>query len=177
MPQQGPPNNTITFRGAKIVFKNFGGAPTRFSKGGKRTFGLCIEPEMARAMEADDWNIRWPKPRENQEDDLWPTVEVEAPFDRGRPPKIVMITSRGQTRLTAATVGNLDHALFTKCDVIIRARHWDDGGQHRIKAYLDTMYVTIYENELDREYAADADLEPGDIVESDEPPFDVEPTH
>ena len=45
----------------------------------------------------------------------------------------------------------LDWAEKTKVDITINPRYWDDNGRQRIKAYLRTMQVWIYEDDLEKE--------------------------
>jgi hypothetical protein len=72
-----------------------------------------------------------------------------------------MITSRGQTRLDEDTVEQLDWIDVAtdektgapKCDLIVRPYTWEVSGRSGIKAYLQSLYVTIEEDDLERKYA------------------------
>jgi hypothetical protein len=52
-------------------------------------------------------------------------------------------------------VGSLDWVDVLNCDLVARGRDWDNpvAGGPTITAWLQTMYITIDEDELDRKYA------------------------
>ena len=64
-----------------------------------------------------------------------------------------MITSRGRTNLDESTVEMLDWADITNVDLIVRPYEWSVSGKTGIKAYLQSIYVTVEEDELERKYS------------------------
>jgi hypothetical protein len=101
-------------------------------------------------MKADGWNVKWLQPRE--EGDLpQAIVKVQVAFGKN-PPRIVMITSKGQTPLDEDMVRLLDWAQISNVDLIIRPYEWDINGNQGIAAYLKSIYVTIIEDELELKY-------------------------
>jgi hypothetical protein len=147
-------NNTVLMEGVRLVFRNFEGKEGQYNKAGDRNFGVILPPDIAQAMLADGWNIKYLKPREEDEDETeTPWLSVAVNFDKGRPPKIVLVTSRGRTNLDERTVEMLDWADITNVDLIVRPYHWEVSGNRGIKAYLQSMYVTIEEDELDKKYS------------------------
>lgn len=157
----------VTIFNARLLFRNFKGAEQRYSPEGRRTFSVVIPDDIAEAMESDGWNIKWLKPSEEEQEqgvERGPAfLPVEARYDAGRPPKIVQITSRGQTHLDERLVAGLDDVDIAideqtgtpKCDLIINPRFWQNsaGTDSGVKAYLKSMYVTIEEDELDKKYS------------------------
>lgn len=141
----------ITIRNATLFKTNFSGKEIPpYNPEGRRNFCVFIDDiKVAKDMEADGWNIRWLQPR-NEGDEERAFLSVAVSFTN-RPPKILLMTSRGETRLTEETVGMLDWAEKTRIDLTINPRYWDDGGRQRIKAYLRTLKVEIYEDDLEKE--------------------------
>ena len=143
---------TATLEDSKLLFRNFAGAARQFNEEGKRNFHIFLEPKQAEAMARDGWNVKNLKPRD--EDQLVGDAHLKVLVNfKGRPPKIYMITSKNKTPLTEDTVMLLDNADIEKADVIINQYEYDpQGSPGKFTAYLEALYVTIRENELDRKY-------------------------
>lgn len=148
-------DNTVLLEGVRIIFRNFSGKEGQYNREGDRNFGVIIpDHATAEAMLQDGWNIKYLKPREDDEEgEETPWLSVSVNFDKGRPPKIMMITSRGRTNLDAGSVEMLDWADIQNVDLIVRPYVWEVSGKTGVKAYLQSMYVTIEEDELERKYA------------------------
>ena len=132
-------------------FRNFSGRETQYNRAGDRNFAVLLGERQAKAMEKDGWNIKWTKARE-EGDAEEPYLSVTVKFG-GRPPKIVMITSHGRTMLDEATVETLDWVDMVHVDMIIRPYEWVVNGKTGIKAYLQSIYVTIEEDALELKYS------------------------
>lgn len=154
-------DNTVVMEGVRIIFRNFKGEERKYNKAGERNFGVIIpDRETAEAMQADDWNVKWLQPREEdaaeagvEEDMETPWLPVKVAFDKGRPPKVVLVTTRGRTNLDEGTVDMLDYADIINVDLIVRPYAWDVNGKTGVSAYLQSMFVTIEEDPLERKYA------------------------
>jgi hypothetical protein len=148
---------TVLMEGVRIIFRNFRGEPSQFNKEGTRNFGVILPTvELAEQMTVDDWNVKWLEPREGDEEELekTPWLPVEVAYDKGRPPRIVMISSQGiRTILNEGTVETLDGADIVNVDMIVRPYHWEVNGKGGVKAYLQSMYVIVEEDALERKYA------------------------
>lgn len=148
------PENTVTMRNVRIIFRNFAGKEGQYNREGDRNFGVILPPDIAEAMLADGWNVKYLKPREDEEEEVeTPWLSVSVNYEKGKPPKIMLVTERGRTALDADTVEMLDWADIVNVDLIVRPYAWDVSGRSGIKAYLQTMFVKIEEDELEREYA------------------------
>lgn len=143
-------DNTIVFEGARIMFKNFSGNEGKFNRAGDRNFCLFLDPQDAAQMAKDGWNIKELKPRDEQ-DDPQPYLQVTVGY-KGRPPKIMMVSSKGKTPIGEDMVNILDWAELKSVDLIIRPYEWEVNGKSGIKAYLKSMYAVLEEDDLDRKY-------------------------
>lgn len=147
MPQQ---DNTVLMEGVRIIFRNFAGKEGQYNREGDRNFAVVLDDKTAEAMLADGWNVKTLAQRE-EDDSETPYLPVSVNF-KGRPPRITMVTSRGRTTLDEGQVEMLDWADITNVDLIVRPYAWDVSGRTGVKAYLQTMYVTIEEDALERKY-------------------------
>ena len=141
----------ITIKNATIFKSNFSGKEIPpFNPEGRRNFCVFIDDlGIAEDMEKDGWNVRWLEPREEGGESK-AFISVAVSFTN-RPPKIILLSSKGESRLDEETVGMLDWAEKTRVDLTVNPRYWDDNGRQRIKAYLRTLVVEIYEDDLERE--------------------------
>ena len=149
------PDNTVMMEGVRIIFRNFAGKEGQYNREGDRNFAVLIDEKTAEMMDADGWNIKTLKPREGDgdEDDLGPQAYLPVSVNfRGRPPRIVMITSRGRTNLDESQIEILDWADIINVDLIVRPYEWTVNGKSGIKAYLQSIYVTIQEDPLEAKY-------------------------
>lgn len=143
---------TFMVEDARIIFRNFSGEESRYNKAGDRNFALILDPDIAEVLAKDGWNVKALPSREEDEPDT-AYIQISVSF-KNRPPRITMITSTGRTLLDESTVGTLDWADILTVDLIARGYEWDVNGKQGIKAYLQTMFVTINEDALERKYAA-----------------------
>jgi len=142
---------TLTIEGARIIFRNFGGKEGPYNREGDRNFCVLLEPDLAETMIQDGWNVKSLKARE-EGDEEQPYIQVSVGY-RYHPPRVNMITSKGRTPIGEAEIELLDWADTDNVDMIIRPYEWSVRGQSGIKAYLQTMYVRIHEDDLDLKYA------------------------
>lgn len=144
-----PLNNSITIEHAQITFRNFVGKREKYNEEGKRNFCVVLDPEMGKVLQADGWNIKWFKPRDEGDiPDAY--LQVAVNYNSSRPPKIFLKTSNGSTLLDEESISGLDTAEIVDINMIINPSRWeDDDGVWRIKAYLRSMEVIIYEDEIE----------------------------
>jgi hypothetical protein len=149
-----PSDNTVLMEGVKIIFRNFSGKEGQYNREGDRNFAVLLDDKVAEAMTADGWNVKWLKPREDDEEEQEQAyLSVSLNFSKGRPPRVVMVTSRGRTHLGEDEVELLDWADISNVDLIVRPYEWSVNGKTGVKAYLQSIYVTIEEDALELKYA------------------------
>lgn len=147
---------TEMFEGVRLIFKNFTGRETMYNQAGSRNFGILLTPEQADYLSSNGWNVKTTKEREGDDGEVLgnePFLPVAVGY-KGRPPTVVLISSRGRTNLGQDEVEMLDYADIADVDVMVRAYDWvlKSGASGR-KAYLKSIYVTINEDELALKYA------------------------
>lgn len=144
--------DNISISGASIGFRNFSGKASAYNALGRKNFCVFFDVDFGKKLEADGWNIRWTQIRE-EEDVSTPYLQVAVSFDN-IPPKIVLITSGGQTLLDSQTVNVLDWAEIRHIDLVIRPYNWKmASGKTGVKAYVRSMYITIEEDEFAEKYS------------------------
>ena len=144
-------DNNVTMENVRIIFRNFAGKEGLYNREGDRNFAVLLDDKTAEAMAADNWNIKHLRAREEGDKDQ-AYLQVSVNF-KGRPPRIVMITSRGRTTLKEDECELLDWADITTADLIVRPYEWAVNGKTGIKAYLQSIFVTIQEDALELKYA------------------------
>ena len=149
--------SNIVMENARLIFRNFEGREEKYNRKGDRNFGLIIEdPEVAQQLMEDGWNIKELTPKNNDDYDDAPEViywlPVTVRFDNV-PPKVMLVTRRKKTRLNEENINTVDYANIAKVDLTVTPYDWEVNGKSGTKAYLQTMYVTINEDEFADKYA------------------------
>ena len=147
---EGRDDGTLIMENARIVFRNFAGAEGMYNREGDRNFCVLLEEDTAQDMIADGWNVKRLKPREGMEIGT-AYIQVSVGF-KGRPPRMVMITSKGRVDLGEEECILLDWADILTVDLIIRPYHWNVNGRTGVKAYLKSIFVVINEDYLELKY-------------------------
>ena len=149
-----PPNdNTVLMEGVRIIFRNFAGKEGQYNREGDRNFSVLLDEKIAATMAQDGWNVKWLRPREDDEEGAEPQAYLPVSVNfKGRPPRIVLITSRGRTNLDEDQIEMLDWADIVNVDLIVRPYEWTVNDKSGIKAYLQSLYITIEEDALERKY-------------------------
>lgn len=148
-----PQDNTVLMEGVRIIFRNFSGKEGQYNREGDRNFAVLLDEQVATDLAADGWNVKWLKPRDDAEgEDPQAYLQVSVNF-KGRPPRIVLLTSTKRRNLDESEVEDLDWVDINNVDLIIRPYEWSVNGKTGIKAYLQSIYVTIEEDALEKKYA------------------------
>lgn len=144
--------NKLAIENAKIKFKNFSGRnedgdnPTN-----RREFTVVLDEDTANMLIEEGWNVKVAEPREEGDQPEF-RLKVRVKFG-DYPPTVNLVTSRGMTVLDNETIGQLDGASVTTCDLILTPYHWNYHGKEGITAYLKTGYFTIEEDEFAYKYS------------------------
>jgi hypothetical protein len=138
--------------GATLIFKNFAGREREFNEQGKRNFSILLTEEVARPLMAERWNVKEMRKLDPDSEQMY-HLPVTVSY-KVRPPAVFLITSRGKSPLGEDLVEEMDNLAFTNVDVIVNGYDWfiertKKGGR---KAYLQTMFATMYEDALMQRY-------------------------
>lgn len=148
----------LTIENAKIIFRNFSGKKSEFNRDGDRNFAVIIEdPQMAKSLTKDGWNVKQLKQKDPDE---VPPYYISVAVRYGtRPPKIYLVAGKKPTLMSEENVGTLDFAEIVNVDLTINPYHWEANGKQGVKAYLNTMYVTIEDDPFRSKYDSIDDID------------------
>lgn len=135
------PRNVLQIDDARIIYRNFSGAPSKFNREGDRNFAVVITDEKAaNALIDEGWNVKVRAPREEGEMPFM-YLPVKVKFnDRG--PQVYLQTNDNLNRLDEESVGVLDNVDIVGVDLDIRPFDWEVNGRTGRTAYLQSMKVT-----------------------------------
>ena len=140
------PRGILQIDDARIIYRNFSGAPSKFNREGDRNFAVIIpDEEMADALTKEGWNVKIKPPRE-EGDAPFMFLPVKVKFnDRG--PVVRLISGNNKRILKEDTISILDNVDILSVDMDIRPYEWDVNGKTGRTAYLQSICVT---QEVDR---------------------------
>lgn len=140
------PRGILQIDDARLVYRNFSGAPSKFNREGDRNFAVIIDSqEIADALIEEGWNVKIKPPREEGDDPfMYLTVKVKF-NDRG--PAIYLKTGNAMNRLDEESIDCLDNVDILSVDLDIRPYDWEVNGKEGRTAYLQSIHV---EQEVDR---------------------------
>lgn len=163
------PSEPLLLEDARLIFRNFAGKQGSYNNEGDRNFCVILPDELAEQIKNDGWNVKYLKPRDDG-DEPTPYLPVKVEYEKGRPPRCVMRSSKGSVDLGATEVALLDAVEIKTADIIVRPYNWvvktgpmENSGT---KAYLKTAFITIVEDDLELKYGA-KDMQPADAEEDD----------
>ena len=141
---------TFMIEGAQLIFLNLAGKEGPMNREGDRNFCVILTPELAEQLINDGWNVKFLQPRDEGDAET-PYIQVAVSY-KNRPPRVILITSASRTQLSDSQVEILDYADIETVDLIATGYDWTVGDKSGTKAYLQSMFVTIREDALERKY-------------------------
>lgn len=138
-------NGDLAVENAVIIWTNFAGAPTKFNPaGGKRTFTLVLSEDIADALKAEGWNVKFREAKDPDDDPLIYT-EIVVNMESAYPPTVALYSElRGRKSarpLDAETVGLLDSIEIDNVDLIIHPYNHGRPGPSSVKGYAKAIHV------------------------------------
>jgi hypothetical protein len=148
-----PNDRNLILENVTIAFRNFEGKEDTYNRAGDRNFAILLNEDRAQKMLRDGWNVKRLKPRDDDDDEGQPYIQVAVSY-KAKPPKIGVVTSKGITYYSEDTVALLDWVDIERCDVTLNPYEWAVNGKTGVKAYLATMFVKILEDYLELKWTA-----------------------
>lgn len=135
------PNGILQIDDARIIFRNFAGAPSKFNREGDRNFALVIVNEdIANKLISKGWNVKIKAPEEEGEAPfMYMTVKVR--FNEYGP-TIYLKSGDKMVKLDEESVACLDSIDILSVDLDIRPYNWEVNGKTGRAAYLKAIRVT-----------------------------------
>ena len=117
------PRGILQIDDARIIYRNFAGAASKFNREGDRNFSIAIpDQEMADALVNEGWNVKIKAPREDG-DVPFMTLPVKVKFnDRG--PNVYLQTGNRMNRLDEDSIACLDQIDIVSVDLDVRPYDW-----------------------------------------------------
>lgn len=142
-------NNSVEVVGCRLIFKNFAGRKDKFNEEGRRHVSIVLSEQQADELAEQGYNVKSRPPRQEGDDTLY-HLKLNVKFDTaGRPPRVVMVTKKKQTRLDEDIVDLLDDLYIERANVRFRAWEYEPGKR---SAYLQTLFAVVQEDTLGAEF-------------------------
>ena len=140
------PRGILQIDNARIIYRNFSGAPSKFNREGDRNFAVVIpEKDIADALVNEGWNVKV-KPARDEGDAPFIYMPVKVKFnDRG--PVVYLQSGKNRVKLDEESISMLDDIDISSVDLDIRPYDDEINGKPFRAAYLQSMCVT---QEIDR---------------------------
>jgi hypothetical protein len=161
-------DSTVVLEDMQIVFRNFAGKEDMYNREGDRNFAVLLDPPLAEQMAKDGWNVKHLKAREEgDQPQAYLSIAVSYKI---RPPRVVLITSKGRNTLSEDLVMAADWVDIEFVDLTIRPYSWSVSGNSGIKAYLQSIFIKVHEDPLEIKYAHLQEIGTGELlaIEADE---------
>lgn len=125
---------------ARIIYRNFGGAATKYNREGDRNFAVVIpNDEIKDQLVAEGWNVKIKPPREPG-DEPFMYLPVKVKFN-SRGPSIYVVSGDSVQRLNEDTINMIDDIDIQKVSMDLRPYDWEVNGKTGRSAYLQSMEV------------------------------------
>ncbi len=149
------PFDKFSIEHAVIRFRNFSGAPDRFSRSGYSNgfFKVFLTEEQAKTLAEDGYSISRLSPMQDDPDDPGqPMIKIMVGLEHF-PEEIYRVTSTSKLALTSDTVKGLDHSEIANADIVCRPYHWEANGNRGKSAYLaNGSYFEMVESPFEAKY-------------------------
>ena len=134
------PRDILQIDEARIIYRNFSGAPSKFNREGDRNFAVVINSQdVADALIEEGWNVKIKPPRD-EGDVPFMYLPVKVKFSE-RGPNCYLVTGKKINRLNEESVSCLDDVDIINTNMDIRPYDWEVNGKTGRTAYLQSIEV------------------------------------
>lgn len=135
------PKGILQIDDARIIYRNFTGAASKFNREGDRNFAVFIDDQdIIDALINEGWNVKIKPPRE-EGDEPFAYLPVKVKFS-GFGPVVYLKTGDRVNKLDEDGIFCLDDIEIDNVDLDIRPYDWDFNGKQGRTAYLQSIEVT-----------------------------------
>lgn len=146
--------NILEIEDARIIYRNFSGAASKFNREGDRNFAVIIpNQEIADELMDAGWVVKIKPPRDEFEDPFM-FLPVKVKFN-GRGPAAYIESGGSVTRLNEETIDMLDDIDIASVDMDLRPFDWEVGGKTGRSAYLHAINVVQNIDRFGAKYASE----------------------
>lgn len=148
------PRGILQMDDARIIFRNFSGAPSQYNREGDRNFAVVIPDEgLANRLVEDGWNVKI-KDARDAGDPPFMYLPVKIKFnDRG--PICYLQTGSRLNKLDEESIDILDNVDIASVDLDIRPYDWEVNGKTGRSAYLQSIKVVQAIDRFAAQFAED----------------------
>ena len=139
----------ITIENAKLIWTNFEGRPTQWTKD-ERYFHVIIPEEDVEEFVNRGYNVKIKEPK-YEDQQPFHHLKVKVRFDN-YPPLVKLYNGKAVSLLDEDTVKELDYAEFKEVEVTFGPSHWNVNGKSGVSAYLRKLQVAIKEDAFMAKY-------------------------
>lgn len=135
------PRGILQIDDARIIYRNFAGAASKFNREGDRNFSIVIpDQEIADELIDKGWKVKIKPPRDEDEDPFI-TLPVKVKFNVNGP-NVYLASGSRMTKLNEDTIGILDDVDISSVDLDVRPYDWVVNDKTGRSAYLQSIKVT-----------------------------------
>lgn len=132
--------NILEIEDARIIYRNFAGAGSKFNREGDRNFAVIIpNQDICDELMDNGWTVKIKPPRE-EGDEPFMFLPVKVKFNN-RGPAAYVVSGDSVTRLNEDTIDMLDEIDIASVDMDIRPYDWEVNGKTGRSAYLQAINV------------------------------------
>ena len=152
------PKGIIQIDDARIIYRNFSGASSKFNREGDRNFAVVIDDEDVKdALIKEGWNVKIKPPRDD-DDAPFMYLPVKIKFSEYGPKAYLNVGRPKPVPLDEESISMLDNIDIETVELDVRPYDWEINGKTGRTAYLQSIHVTQRIDRFAARYSQDEDF-------------------